>query len=266
MHTRRLVSIRPCSRSSASVWRELSRRVRAVGPGPSPELALNTSRTLTKYLGCASNTSTLLSNTDATCVQDVPAGNLALASYDLGMSWDIIVDEEYVLDDIASSIRDGVYAHVPTLWLSTECDCCYFLPSTLSPTAPPSAYVQTLPQYFNQTQISKILNATILYPYETAPSEGGMSSAVLALAQLLTDWAVLCPSTYLATLESNVTNPGNTYCAMFATGLGVLSTPNQGMCCRRVCHADELYSSWVFGMVETDGLCQLLSAQQVKVT
>ena len=233
-------------------------------PFYSPELALNTSLTLAKYLGCASDTSTVLSDADATCVQGIPAGNLALAAYDLGISWDIVVDGDYILNDIASSIRDGVYARVPTLWSTTECDFCYFLPSTLSPAAPPSAYVQTLPLYFNQTQVAKILNDTTLYPYETAPGEGGMSGAVLTLAQLLTDWVVLCPSTYLAALESNTTNPGNAYHAVFAVGLGSPLTPNPGMCHGRVCHADELY--WIFGTAETDGLYQPLTVKQVGVT
>ena len=233
-------------------------------PFYSPELALNTSMTLAKYLGCASNISTELSNAGAVCVQDTPASSLVLASYDLGISWDIVVDGDYVLNDISSSIRDGVYARVPTLWSSTECDYCYFLPSTLSPTAPPSAYVQTLSRYFNQTQIANILNETTLYPYETAPAEGGMSGAVLTLAHLLTDWIVVCPSTYLASLESNTTNPGNAYHALFATGLGSPLTPNPSMCRGRVCHADELY--WVFGTAETDGLYQPLSTQQVEVT
>ncbi|KAG9308861.1 alpha beta-hydrolase [Chiua virens] len=233
-------------------------------PFYSPELALNTSLTLAKYLGCASDTSVSLSNADVICVQDTPAGNLALAVYELGLSWDIVIDGDYVLNDISSSVRDGVYARVPTLWSTTECDFCYFLPSTLSPTAPPSAYAQTLPRYFSQPQIAKILQSTTLYPYNTAPDEGGMSGAILTLAQLLTDWVVLCPSTYLAALESNTTNPGNAYHAVFATGLGSPLTPNPGMCRGRVCHADELY--WVFGTAETDGLYQPLSAQQVEVT
>ena len=233
-------------------------------PYYSPELALGTSLTLATSLGCASNTSTVLSDANATCVQGIPAGNLALASYDLAISWDIVVDGDYVLNDIAGSIRDGVYARIPTLWSTTECEICYFLPSTLSPTAPPSAYVEILQLYFNETQVSRILNETTLYPYETAPSEGGMSGAVLTLAQLLTDWAVLCPSTYLAALESNTTNPGNAYHAVFAVGLGSPLTPNPDMCRGRVCHADDLY--WIFGTAETDGLYQPLTAQQVGVT
>ena len=65
-------------------------------------------------------------------------------------------------------------------------------------------------------------------------------------------------------LESNTTNLGNVYYAMFATGLGSSLTPNLGMCRGRVCHADELY--WMFGAAETDGLYQPPSAQQVEVT
>ena len=152
----------------------------------------------------------------------------------------------------------------PTLWSTAECGFCYFLPSTLSPAAPPSAYVQTLLRYFNQTQVAKILNDTTFYPYETAPGEGGVSGAVLTLAQLLTDWVVLCLSTYLAALESNMTSPGNAYHAVFAVGLISPLTPNPGMFHGRVCHADELY--WIFGTAETDGLYQPLTAQQVGVT
>lgn len=232
-------------------------------PFYSPELALNVSLTLAKYLGCASNTSTVLSDAVATCVQDILAGDLVLASYNLGISWDIVVDGDYVLNDITGSIRDGVYARVPTLWSTTECDICYFLPSTLSPTAPPSVYVQMVQSYFNQTQVAKILNETTLYPYNTAPGEGGVSGAVLTLAQLMTDWEVLCPSTYLATLESNTTNPGNAYHVVFAIGLGSPLTPNPDMCRGRVCHADDLY--WVFGTAETDGLYQPLTGDQISV-
>ena len=196
--------------------------------------------------------------------QGIPAGNLTLASYHLGISWDIVVDGDYVLNDIVGSIRDGVYSRVSTLWSATECDYCYFLPSTLSPTAPPSAYVQALSFYFNQSQIAKILGETSLYPYDTAPSAGGMSGAVITLGHLLTDWVVLCPSTYLAALESNTTNPGNVYHALFATGLGSPVTPNPAMCHGRVCHADELYL--IFGTSEMDGLYQPLTARQVEVT
>ena len=204
----------------------------------------------------------MLSDGYVICVQGIPAGNLVLACYDSGIFWDIIVDGDYILNDIASSIRDGMYAHIPTLW--STADFCYFLPSTLSPAAPPSTYVQTLLRYFNRTQVAKILNETTLYPYETAPGEGGVSGAVLTLAQLLTDWVVLCPSTYLAALESNMTSLGNAYHAVFAVGLISPLTPNSGMFHGRVCHADELY--WIFGTAETDGLYQPLTAQQVGVT
>ena len=226
-----------------------------------PALALNTSLTLAKYLGCASSTSTSLSDVDVSCVQDTPAGDIALAAYNHRISWNIVIDGDYVLDNIANSIRDGVYARVPTLWTTTECDFGYFLPRSLSPTAPPSAFVQTLPGYFTPTQISKILHATTLYPYASTPDEGNMSGAVLTLAQLLTDWNVLCPSTYLAWLASQ-TNP-YAYHAVFATGLGSPFTPSPGMCRGRVCHADELY--WVFGTAETDGLYVPLGEAQLGV-
>ncbi|KIJ64611.1 hypothetical protein HYDPIDRAFT_132661 [Hydnomerulius pinastri MD-312] len=233
-------------------------------PFYSPELALNTSLSVAKYLGCASNASTSLSEADATCVQDTSAADVALASYNLGISWDITVDGDYVLDDIASSIRDGVYARVPTIWATNQCEYCYFLPTTLAADSPPSSYAEELPLYFNETQIQKILNQTTLYPYDTAPSEDGISGAVLTLGQLITDWYVHCPDTYLASLETNTTNPGNAYKILFAVGLGSPLTPNPATCPGQVCHADELY--WVFATAETDNLYQPLTPQQVATT
>ena len=100
-------------------------------PFYSQEPVLNTSLTLAKSLDCGSDTSTVLSDVDVTCVQGIPAGNLTLASYDLATPWGVVVDGDYVLDDIASSIRVGVYARVPILWSTTECDFCYSPPSTL---------------------------------------------------------------------------------------------------------------------------------------
>ncbi|KAH7913937.1 alpha beta-hydrolase [Hygrophoropsis aurantiaca] len=230
----------------------------------SPELALNTSLTVAKYLGCASNASTTLTEADVDCVRNVPAENLALASYNLGISWDIVVDGDYVLNDIAASIRDGAYARVPTIWASNECEYCYFLPTTLAPDSPPSAYAEYLPLYFNSTQAQLVLEQTTLYPYATAPSEDGISGTVLTLGQLITDYYVHCPSTYLASLESNTTNPGNAYKILFGVGLGSPMTPNPATCPGQVCHADELY--WVFATAETDNLYQPLTDAQVATT
>ena len=89
-------------------------------PFYSPELAPNTSLTLTKYLGCASDTSTLLSDADVIGVQGIPAGNLALASCDLGISWGIVVDEDYIPNDITNSIRDGVLRSRPHLLVNHQ--------------------------------------------------------------------------------------------------------------------------------------------------
>lgn len=200
----------------------------------------------------------------ALCVQGLPAGDIAMASYDLGISWSIAIDGDYVLDDIASSIRDGAYARVPTIWASNECEYCYFLPSTISPNANASVFPDNLSIAFNSTGAQLILNATELYPYETAPSEDGISGAVLTLAQLITDFAVHCPETYLASLETNTTNPGNSYKVEFAVGLGSPLTPNPETCVGQVCHADELY--WVFATAETDNLYQPLTPSQVATT
>ncbi|KAF8120641.1 hypothetical protein EV363DRAFT_1368706, partial [Boletus edulis] len=55
---------------------------------------------------------------------------------------------------------------------------------TLSPTALPASYVQKLPRYFNQIQITKILNETTLYSYNTVtPARNGMSGTVQTFVQ-----------------------------------------------------------------------------------
>ena len=77
-------------------------------------LALHMSLTLAKYLGCTSSTSTSPSDADVSRVQDTPAGDIALAAYNLKISWNIVIDGDYILDNVANSIRDGVYACVPT--------------------------------------------------------------------------------------------------------------------------------------------------------
>lgn len=227
-------------------------------------LAQNISLELAQYLGCAANSSTTFNDTMALCVQSLPVGDVVMASYNLGISWSIAIDGDYVLDDIASSIRDGAFARVPTIWASNECEFCYFLPSTIAPNANYSVFPEYLSIAFNSTGAQRILNATDLYPYETAPSEDGISGAVLTLAQLITDFAVHCPEAYLASLETNTTNPGNSYKVEFAVGLGSPLTPNPETCVGQVCHADELY--WVFATAETDNLYQPLTPSQVATT
>ncbi|KAG2146243.1 alpha beta-hydrolase [Suillus clintonianus] len=233
-------------------------------PFSSPNVALNTSLQLAKHVGCASNSSTSLTGSDVECVANVSAGSLAIASFNLGIAWTVVVDGDYVLNDIAGSIMDGICARVPTIWATNQCEYCYFLPATLAPDSPPSSFISELPNYFNETQIQRILNQPELYPYETASSSNGISGAVLQLAQLLTDWFIRCPDTNLASLEANTTNPGNAYKILFAVGLGSTITPNPATCLGQVCHADELYL--VFATAETDNLYQPLTDFQVAAT
>ncbi|CCM04473.1 uncharacterized protein FIBRA_06653 [Fibroporia radiculosa] len=237
-------------------------------PFYSPELALDTSLTLAKGLGCASNSSTVFNETMAICVRDLPTEEIVAASYDLGISWDIVVDGNYVLADIATSIRDGDYARVPTIWSTNECEYCFFLPASIPANASPSAFPNNLMDFFNETQAQAIMDvsggADTLYPYEVAPSEDGISGAVLQLAQLMTDWYLHCPMLYLSSLATNTSNPGNNYKVMFAVGLGSTITANPRTCVGQVCHADELY--WVFATAETDNLYQPLTASEVATT
>ncbi|KZT11252.1 alpha beta-hydrolase [Laetiporus sulphureus 93-53] len=233
-------------------------------PFLAPTLALNNSLTLAKYLGCAVNSSTFFTDEMALCVQNLPAGDIAMAAYYLGIYWDITVDGDYVLTDIASSIEDGVYARVPTIWTSNECEFCYFMPASIPPNSSSSVFPDSLSLVFNSTQAERILNATDLYPYQTASAEDGISGAVLTFARLFTDYFVHCPMVYLSSLETNTTNPGNSYKVEFATGLGSPLTPNPATCPGQVCHADELY--WVFATAETDNLYQPLTESQVVTT
>lgn len=46
-----------------------------------------------------------------------------MATYDLGLSWDIVVDDDYVLNDTEGSIKD-VCARVPTIWSINRCELC----------------------------------------------------------------------------------------------------------------------------------------------
>ncbi|EGO19154.1 hypothetical protein SERLADRAFT_443197 [Serpula lacrymans var. lacrymans S7.9] len=233
-------------------------------PYLSPELGLNTSLTLAKYLGCASNSSTTFNDSVASCVQALPAANIAMASYNLGLTWNIVVDGDYVLTDIEDSIKDGMYGRVPTIWSSNQCEYCYFLPTTVLPNSSTSIFPETISQYFNTSSAQKILDEQTLYPYQTAPAEDGITGAVLTLGQLLTDWEVHCPMGYLSQLETNTTNAGNSYKVLFGTGLGSPLTPNPATCPGQVCHADELY--WVFATAETDNLYQPLTPARVEFT
>ena len=70
-------------------------------------LVLNTSLTLSKHLGYVPNSSTVLTKSDVLCVQQKIAANAAMASYNLGVSWDTVVDGDYVLNNIEGSIKDG---------------------------------------------------------------------------------------------------------------------------------------------------------------
>ncbi|EGO03848.1 hypothetical protein SERLA73DRAFT_102154, partial [Serpula lacrymans var. lacrymans S7.3] len=123
----------------------------------SPTESLNTSLTLAKDVGCASNSSTVFDETMALCVKSLPVTDIVLASYNYGLSWDIVVDGDLVLTDIASSIKDGMYARVPTIWSSNQCEYCYFLPTSIAPDSPPSIFPESLPLFFNATQAQKIL-------------------------------------------------------------------------------------------------------------
>jgi hypothetical protein len=40
---------------------------------------------------------------------------MVMASYNLGFSWDIVVDGDYLLNDIEDSIMDVIYACIPTI-------------------------------------------------------------------------------------------------------------------------------------------------------
>ncbi|EPQ50984.1 alpha/beta-hydrolase [Gloeophyllum trabeum ATCC 11539] len=202
-------------------------------PFTSPSYVVNTSLTLAENLGCAANGTTTLTSSVISCMQSLPAESLSLASYNLGLTWNIVIDGDYVLTDIASSIEDGVYARVPTIWSSNQCEYCYFLPTTIAPNSPPQIFTDSLGLWFNQTQVATLLNTSSLtenYPYETATGEDGISGAVLQLGQLMTDWDVHCPMVYLSSLETNTTNRNNSYKVEFGVGLGSPLTPNPATC------------------------------------
>ena len=67
-------------------------------PFYSPALALNTPLALSKYLGCVPNSSAVLTKSDVLCVQQKLAANMVMTSYNLGVSWDMVVDGDYVLN------------------------------------------------------------------------------------------------------------------------------------------------------------------------
>ncbi|OSD04098.1 alpha/beta-hydrolase [Trametes coccinea BRFM310] len=227
----------------------------------SPRLALGTSLQLAQELDCASATDTVFTEEVAFCVEQLPTEDIVLASAALGITWSAVIDGDLILADIKTSILDGVYARVPTIWTNNQCEWCFFVPSFIPPDSPPSAFPDNLGLAFNSTQIQRILAAKSLYPFDTAPAEDGISGAVLQLAQLFTDFLIHCPSAYLAALETATTNPRNAYKVVFETGLHSPLTPNPKTCVGQVCHADELY--WVFATAETDGLYQPLSDDQI---
>ncbi|KZT27424.1 alpha beta-hydrolase [Neolentinus lepideus HHB14362 ss-1] len=225
---------------------------------------LNMSLKLAQSNGCASDSTTVFSNAIADCVRNLPAGDGVMASYNLSLSWNIVIDGDLIVTDIASSIVNGLSSQVPTIWTSNQCEFCYFIPASIA-----NASADLFPELlslllFNSTQIEAVLNATDLYPYEAAPPEGGMSGSVYTLAQLGTDYGVHCPMAYLSSLENNSTNPGHSYKVEFAAGLGSPLTPNPVACVDQVCHGDELY--WVFATAEIDNLYQPLTEVQLRIT
>ncbi|KDQ52043.1 hypothetical protein JAAARDRAFT_184634 [Jaapia argillacea MUCL 33604] len=239
----------------------------ASNPFYSPRLALNTSLGLAKTLNCTPESTTTFDSTIASCVAALPAADVALASYNLGISWDITIDGDYVLADIASSIRDGAYGRVPTIFASNQCEYCYFLPSTINPkNTSATVFTDNLGLFINSTDAALVANQTTLYPYDTAapPAGGVISGAFFELAQFVTDYDVHCPNTYLASLMTNTTNPGNVYKVEFTIGLGSPLTPNPATCVGQVCHADELY--FAFATAETDSLYQPLTPLQLETT
>ncbi|KDQ52050.1 hypothetical protein JAAARDRAFT_62194 [Jaapia argillacea MUCL 33604] len=238
-------------------------------PFVSPTIAQTiTSLPLAKALNCTPTNSTTFTPAAAECVAALPAGDVALASYDLGISWDITIDGDYILTDIATSIEEGVYAKVPTIWASNACEYCYFLgPPAINPTNTSSAlfpaYLSTI---LNATAVALISNATTLWPYETEPPpvRGVISGVVEELGMFVTDYAVRCPMGYLAGLMDGGVGGGGAYKVEFGIGLGSPLTPNPAVCVGQVCHADELY--FVFATAETDNLYQPLTTTQLDTT
>ncbi|CDO76026.1 hypothetical protein BN946_scf184665.g18 [Trametes cinnabarina] len=227
----------------------------------SPRLALDQSLKLAQELECASATEAIFHEEMSFCVDQLSTEDIVLASASLGITWSAVIDGDLILADIKTSILDGVYARVPTIWTNNQCEWCFFVPPFIPPDSPPSAFTDNLALAFNSTQIQRILAAKSLYPFDTAPAEDGISGAVLQLAQLFTDFLIHCPSAYLAALETATTNPRHAYKVVFETGLHSPLTPNPATCPGQVCHADELY--WVFATAETDGLYQPLSDSQI---
>ena len=66
-----------------------------------------------------------------------------------------------------------------------------------------------------------------LYLYNTTPSKDGIVGADFTFAQLMTDYYVHRPSTYLASLKTNTTNPGRAYKILFPVGLRIPMTAGQ---------------------------------------
>ncbi|TFK52301.1 alpha beta-hydrolase [Heliocybe sulcata] len=228
------------------------------------EVNLNMSLRLAQAVGCASNSTTEFSRSIAGCVRDLPAGDVVMASYNLNLAWNPVVDGDLILTDIADGTADGLSSRVPTIWTSNECEYCYFISAGIADVSADVFPTLLESLLLNGTQIDAILNATDLYPYQTAPPEGEMSGSAYTFAQLVTDFEVHCPMAYLSSLENNSTTSGPSYKVEFATGLGSPLTPNPVACVNQVCHGDELY--WVFATAELDNLYQPLTEDQLRIT
>ncbi|KAF9222951.1 alpha beta-hydrolase [Gyrodon lividus] len=226
------------------------------------EESMDRSLTLAKALDCEPCSTTTLTDTGYSCVTQKSASDIVNASLKANIQWSITIDGDYILGNIEDSIKDGNYTKVPTIWSNTVCEFCYFIPSSIPPDSPPSTFPGDVAMFFNDTDTRTVLKRPDLYPYQTALSKDGISGSVITLADLLTDYYVHCPSSYLASLETNATK-GQTkvYKADFSVGLGSPLTPNPSTCTGQVCHADDLYL--VFATAETDNLYQPMSLDQV---
>ncbi|KIJ58853.1 hypothetical protein HYDPIDRAFT_33765 [Hydnomerulius pinastri MD-312] len=227
--------------------------------------SLNKSLALAMALNCEPSSATTLTTAGYSCVAQKSASDIVTACSTANISWSITIDGDYILATVEDSIKNGNYANVPTIWSNTVCEYCTFIPSSIPPNSPPSTFQTDVSFYFNSTETQAILNQPSLYPYQTAPSQNGISGSVLTLAELLTDYYVHCPSSYLASLETNTTK-GQTkvYKGDFSIGLGSPLTANPATCTGQVCHADDLYL--VFATAEVDDLYQPMSSDQIRAT
>ncbi|KIJ60208.1 hypothetical protein HYDPIDRAFT_117469 [Hydnomerulius pinastri MD-312] len=227
--------------------------------------SMENSLALAKALDCEPTSATTLTAAGYSCVARKSASDIVTASLTAKINWSITIDGDYILANIEDSIKNGKYANVPTIWSNTVCEYCYFIPSSIPPNSPPSTFQTDVSLVFNSTETQAILNQPNLYPYQTAPDQNGISGSVLTLAELLTDYYVHCPSSYLASLETNTTK-GQTkvYKGDFSIGLGSPLTPNPATCTGQVCHADDLYL--VFATADVDNLYQPMSSDLIRAT